>query len=437
MPEWSHPSVAKLAGGRDPRPMVTAAARALISEAMDKGWSGPPYDPFQLAGILGFSAVPSEEVPEARITAEAGKVRILFNPNKPKTRIWFSLAHEIAHTLFADWSDEARSRNAGDTTPDSWQLESLCNLAASELLMPTAAFAEIDDRATLQDLLRLQERLGVSVEALLLRFVRLTGTPSGLAIVARRENSPSIDYAAFSRAWTGVRNLRVPEGSVVDACTAIGFTATGTEDWGGSHDVAVEAIGIKGYPGDRLPRVAALLSLGRESVSPHGFSEVTGDVLQPIGGGPRIIAHVVSAAPARWGRGVGRQVASRWPAAETNVLRQIQAGAAGLGSGVLTPVGTATWVESMVAQTRLSRGAKTGILSYSALQCCLEKLAEDARRLQASVHMPMIGTGDASGQWPVIREMVRTTLEEAAISTVVYRRDDEPAREARQASLPI
>jgi hypothetical protein len=67
MPEWSNPSVAALATERDPRVEITRSARALVADAMDRGWSGPPYDPFALAEILGFPVSPAEDIPEAQI----------------------------------------------------------------------------------------------------------------------------------------------------------------------------------------------------------------------------------------------------------------------------------------------------------------------------------------------------------------------------------
>src|SRR6266849_10613601 len=48
---WSHPSVLTL---NDPDPMsaIIARARRMVLNAMERGWSGPPYNPFALAEML-------------------------------------------------------------------------------------------------------------------------------------------------------------------------------------------------------------------------------------------------------------------------------------------------------------------------------------------------------------------------------------------------
>jgi hypothetical protein len=102
---WTNESVLAFAGDRDPLDAVEEAARNLVYEAVQAGWDGPPFDPFDLARILGNEVVPREELSDARtVPVGGGEVSIEYNPARPRHRLRFSLAHEIAHTAIHDES---------------------------------------------------------------------------------------------------------------------------------------------------------------------------------------------------------------------------------------------------------------------------------------------------------------------------------------------
>jgi hypothetical protein len=77
---------------------------------------------------------------------------IAYNPNRPKGRLRFSIAHEVAHALFPGVAEVVRHRTPVGALPDvsesdEYELELLCNIVAGELLLPTEAVAgllEID-----------------------------------------------------------------------------------------------------------------------------------------------------------------------------------------------------------------------------------------------------------------------------------------------------
>src|SRR5258708_5818325 len=119
-------------------------ADALTLSAMEAGWSGPPFDPHKLAEFLGIRVIPSADVREAQIVPLSnGSFRIEYNPNKPRARIRFSIAHEIAHTLFPDCAERVRHRfSPQGMTADDLHVEMLCNVAAAAFLMPIATFPE-------------------------------------------------------------------------------------------------------------------------------------------------------------------------------------------------------------------------------------------------------------------------------------------------------
>jgi hypothetical protein len=56
--KWTNPSVKKLAGKDDPVRTITQRAREVVLTAMDKGWSGPPFDPLALSDLLNLRTAP-------------------------------------------------------------------------------------------------------------------------------------------------------------------------------------------------------------------------------------------------------------------------------------------------------------------------------------------------------------------------------------------
>jgi hypothetical protein len=132
---WTNQSVRALTHAQDPVQHVIALARQKAIEAMDKGWPGPPSDP------IALEVAANSDIRDARtIPATRGRARIEFNPNRPRSRMRYSIGHEIVHTLFADLTDRIRNRAAHvELQGDDWQLEALCYFAAAELLMPYGA----------------------------------------------------------------------------------------------------------------------------------------------------------------------------------------------------------------------------------------------------------------------------------------------------------
>ncbi len=108
---WTHPSVLVLARSADPVEAIAASARKLVYEAAERGWSGPPYDPFVLAELMRFETVPREDVRDARMVPSGAKrSRIEYNPNRPAPRIRYSVAHELGHTPRRSDSQKTGSR---------------------------------------------------------------------------------------------------------------------------------------------------------------------------------------------------------------------------------------------------------------------------------------------------------------------------------------
>jgi Zn-dependent peptidase ImmA (M78 family) len=140
---WTNPSVRAFmstTGVEDPVREVARRAQDWALEAIEEGWSGPPFDPFELAARRDVELVARQDLEDARLVSVEGRPRIEFNPNRRPARVRFSVAHELGHLLFADYAERPRHRaaEAASREADDWQLELLCNLAAAELF-PTAA----------------------------------------------------------------------------------------------------------------------------------------------------------------------------------------------------------------------------------------------------------------------------------------------------------
>ena len=144
--EWTNKSVRDIAELGNPIDIIVGKARTLIFDALQKGWSGPPYDPFELAELLKIETTPCNDVLDARISPKGSKFSIEYNPNQSAGRTRYSIAHEIAHTLFPDCRESVRLRQKNDFAgEDEWQLEMLCNLAAAEFLMPIGSFSDLKE----------------------------------------------------------------------------------------------------------------------------------------------------------------------------------------------------------------------------------------------------------------------------------------------------
>jgi hypothetical protein len=87
---WSHPSVQQLleeSGQRDPFAEIARRAREIVLEALENGWKGPPFDPFELAERAGVEMVPREDLDDARLVSlPAEQPRIEFNPHRRRGR---------------------------------------------------------------------------------------------------------------------------------------------------------------------------------------------------------------------------------------------------------------------------------------------------------------------------------------------------------------
>jgi Zn-dependent peptidase ImmA (M78 family) len=177
----------------DPRSAVVNQARKLNGEY--RSYGGDPANPLKrleiMASISGLTLAPMnlerrKAEPRDAVLILNGKLhgnrgQILYNPQRPRGRVAFSIAHEIGHTFFPNTLTGARFRDiCSDDSREANELERLCDLAASELLMPLEEFRdELKNLFTLAAVENIAEKFGSSFEA---TAFRLATAHPGIAI---------------------------------------------------------------------------------------------------------------------------------------------------------------------------------------------------------------------------------------------------------------
>jgi IrrE N-terminal-like domain len=197
----------------DPRSAVVHQARTLNAEY--RSFPGSAADAFvrikMMASLRGLEVSPMDverqrDEPRDAVLIPTGKARgktgqVFYNPQRPPGRILFSIAHEIAHTFFPNTTPGARFRSlCGSDSREANELERLCDLAASELVMPFEDFQhEAGDQFCLEKVPQLCRRFGSSYESTVFRLA--TANPGiAAAGLLRYRHRKSEDRIRFARA---------------------------------------------------------------------------------------------------------------------------------------------------------------------------------------------------------------------------------------------
>jgi len=425
---WTNPSVKSFAADIDPIEAIKIASRKLVLKAREKGWEGPPFNPLRLAEMLEVHVEANSSVADARLIATDSGPKIEFNPQQPRERVRFSIAHEIAHLLFSDWRDQIRNRGVHDETADNWQLELLCNLAASEFVLPIGSLPATTSVAPIEQLMRERREYDVSAEAFLIRLAKISIQPIGIFVaspfgVDEGARQYRIDYFVSSPTAPEMRlsGKLIPDESVVRTCTAIGHTNKASEAWVTGANTQIECVGLPPYPGSRYPRVAGLVRFGAADVDRRPIRTVHGNVLEPRNGGAKIICQLVNDKAIKWGGGIARKMAKRFPKAEarfSDAMIKLPQDAR-LGSVIFSQADDDITIASLIAQEGFGPSLFPRI-RYAALGSCFESVVLRATEHSATIHMPKIGTGVAGGDWSTIEEMLDDVMVRADLSVTIY-----------------
>jgi O-acetyl-ADP-ribose deacetylase (regulator of RNase III) len=429
---WKNKSVLSFALNGDPIEMMEAVAQQKVFEAVGQGWSGPPFDPLELARIMGIHVRPNASIPDARIFELGDDTVIEFNPNRAPGRVNFSIAHELAHTFFSDWREKVRNRAQTSEDNQNWQLEMLCNIGAAEILMPLGSFPQSEAIAeSIEGVMQLRKKFEVSAEAILIRLAKLSKVPM-LAFAASRVQVDGklkyrIDYSIPSSSWEigRIDGLMLDHSDAFAQSVAIGTTANARERWSEKlSDIFVHAVGLPPYPGSSDIRVAGFIKPATDSTD-HYSAEIEyrhGDASIAFRETNIAILHIVNDKAHRWGgRGFANALYKSSPDAAKNFAHWARENSnLRLGTFHVFEKNNGQFVISIVAQQGYGQSAQPRI-RYSELASALRDISSllQERGVQF-VQMPRIGAGQAGGNWSVIEGIIFEELVLRGIDVKIF-----------------
>jgi len=153
-----------------------------------------------------------------------------------------------------------------------------------------------------------------------------------------------------------------------------------------------------------------------------------GNVVEPLDDGKKIICQLVNDRAVKWGGGVARKFARKFPDAEAQFTQNLidMKPSERLGRAIFTQLSPEDVLASIIAQEGFGPSMFSR-LRYSALQSGLRVVASMASNIGASIHMPRIGTGAAGGDWGVIEEIIDEEMVRSNLTVTIY--DLPPRRE--------
>jgi hypothetical protein len=163
--------------------------RRLCEDLLDVADVKPPVNVKLLASLRGIARVEERPQPWAGVLApEKGQLVVGVRASDGLERQRFTILHEAGHTLLPGFAEARQFRCDGPKSRD----EELCDIAASELLLPRRFFADDlrDAPPGLDGVEGLARQYESSIEATALRAVDL-GVDASMLLVLRPAHKPS------------------------------------------------------------------------------------------------------------------------------------------------------------------------------------------------------------------------------------------------------
>jgi hypothetical protein len=162
----------------DPKEIIRQLAREKIAIAKRHGWNGPSFCPKMLASLFDIRCreIDTDIGAEGRILPYPdGRLWIEYRSGRSPERQRFTIFHEFAHTLFPDFCEflPCHQAAAKSNKDPEREFENLCDIAASEMLLPLENVKE--DVAQIKQISfeefdRLSRRYEASIDATAHRF---------------------------------------------------------------------------------------------------------------------------------------------------------------------------------------------------------------------------------------------------------------------------
>lgn len=204
----------------DPVLIMRARAAALVADYQARFGAELPLDMELLAALRGIRVLrkPLAEDVSGELIALPEGLLARINAAHTPGRQNFSIGHEIAHTFFPQYREVRYRREKStywtsaaiaETSGLNPEVEYLCDLGASELLMPRKIFAAELDRRTLSlaAILELADLFGASIEAAVIRIIQETPEPAAV-VFCHQALKPSEQRSGAGRAAPRLRVRR-------------------------------------------------------------------------------------------------------------------------------------------------------------------------------------------------------------------------------------
>lgn len=147
---------------------------------------------------------------------------------------------------------------------------------------------------------------------------------------------------------------------------------------------------------------------------------LSGDAAAPVGGGHKFIIHVCNDR-GFWNKGFVLSLSRKWREPETAYRAWARHKRLfKLGNIQRVIVAPDIMVFNMLAQSGIRSAANPKPIRYDALDKCLKKIADQANKYRATVHLPRIGCGLAGGDWLRVSSIIDQTLSSQGIHPYVY-----------------
>lgn len=265
----------KRSGVRNPQRAVFRLAQTLVQHS---GYTTPPYSPRMFAEIAKVAIAETDLVDcDARLFPFPTGYLAEICAWHPPTRQNFSLCHEIAHTFFLDpLALDSTGLSCSIFSPAGRYEERLCNLAASELLMPQIQFRRIvqDFNPSLASVRSISSLFGTSMQAVIRRICELDLWNCVYACLEPQDQEFlelgfRISWWGSSlSAFVGELSVRTAIGALAQACRTVAFLdqlVTYSDEKEHQAELSLKALRKKlrvqayKYYKDRIPQIVCLL----------------------------------------------------------------------------------------------------------------------------------------------------------------------------------